>query len=264
MNIHINKSQFEELKKGTLLTIKMGSSMYGCEIDTSDVDYIHIFAHNSHWENSFIWTHHNFQYKEDKVDHIFVSLKDFVRNLIKGDSTINYECLFSKEMEKSKELSFLFDFRNYFNNYSLVRAYLGLVKRDLKIFSQGYDSKKLYHSVRGLASAQMALNNNYSNNLSKNPELFKKIMNIRKNVYSKLKMIEIMKQTSSECAELRDKVTKDFQDKKMNRLMNVDKMKELDEIIIRVCDSNWYKSKMNHNFRADEVYDIIENDISYT
>lgn len=263
MNIHINKEQFDELKKGTILSIKMGSALYGAQVASSDTDYLHIFAHNEKWENSFVWTHHNFQYKEDNVDHVFVSLKNFVRNLVKGDSTINFECLFSEEMQNSSELSFLCDFKNDFNSYSVVRAYLGLVRRDLKIFSQSYECKKLYHAVRGLNAALKILNNSYTNNLSLDKELFSFLMKIRRNEFDRKEMIDIMKKTSDECSNLRTKVSDDFTAKKMNRLMDVTRMKCLDEKIIFACSTKWYKEKMNHNFSCDAIYDILENDITY-
>ena len=96
MNIHFeDKDLFEQLKRESLVKVKVGSHLYGMETDESDVDYLYIYLKPENMKDSFIWEHHQLQYKEDGVDHNFVDLHTFIRNILTGDSTINFEVLHS-------------------------------------------------------------------------------------------------------------------------------------------------------------------------
>jgi hypothetical protein len=111
MNIHLkNKEDFESLMGSVYLTVKVGSNLYGCQNQESDTDYLHFYAEHEDDTKSFLWTHHQLQYKTDKEDHNFTTLKSFIRNLLTGDSTINYEVLHSKDLQNNKDLNFLLDY----------------------------------------------------------------------------------------------------------------------------------------------------------
>ena len=81
MNIHFkNKELFEKLKSATIAKVIVGSHMYGTNTESSDIDYLYIYATSENELNSFIKVHHQLQYKEDGIDHNFVSLHNFLNN----------------------------------------------------------------------------------------------------------------------------------------------------------------------------------------
>lgn len=153
MNIHFtDKELFEKLKLATLAKVRIGSMLYGTNNSLSDIDELNIYATSENELKSFVWTNHQLQYKEDGIDHNFVSLHSFVRNIINDDSTINFEVVHSDELKGSR-LGFLHDFRNSFNTYTVARSFLGFAKRDCKHFSKcttDYEKrKKIEHIIRG-------------------------------------------------------------------------------------------------------------------
>lgn len=265
MNIHIDQVAFEELKTATILSIKMGSRMYNLENSSSDTDMLHIIATPTGWTNSLVWTHHNLQYKENGVDHVFTTLQNFVRNILKGDSTINYECLYSKEIENSS-LAFLSDMRLKFNNYSLIRSYLGLVRRDLKNFSQGYDSKKLFHAVRGLWTANQIMKNTYSNDIKQvDLSIYTYLHELKNGIISDRRvLIEKVKEISKATDSLRAKLTELLNNKLMNRIMEPSSLKSLDEKLKQFCLTKDYTEKIISDIEVTGIYQIINTDITYT
>lgn len=154
MNIHFSDiSLLETLKRATICRVQFGSYLYGTMSENSDIDYLYIYRTSNDELNSFLNSSHQMQFKEQGIDHNFVSIHAFIRNLISGDSTVNFECLFSNEMANSKELSFLYDMRHEFISYTLIKSYLGLAKRDIKMLnSQKTESDKISaycHAQRG-------------------------------------------------------------------------------------------------------------------
>lgn len=264
MNIHINKSQYEILMQNTFFSMKIGSHLYGCNNDSSDTDYIHIYAMGSSAEKSISWSHHNFQYKDQSVDHVFSTLQNFLRNIIKGDSTINYECLFSQEFENS-EIGFISDLRKSFNNYSLIKAYIGLVKRDLKFFDHNFQSKKLFHALRGAWSIERILENEYSNNIrEKDHSIYLTLMKIKNNQLSLEEMKQLALKINKENDQMRALLNDKLNAKMIQKYMNINEIKRLDQEVINFCKSEFYQS-FNHEIEVfDDLYDSLENEVSYS
>jgi hypothetical protein len=111
MNIHINEEEFNYLKQNTLLKIVVGSHLYQLNNDQSDKDILYITNNLEQNLHSVVQLHHQYQYKNNNTDYLICSLQNFIKNLISGDSTINFEALFSEEIKNHKELSFLYNFR---------------------------------------------------------------------------------------------------------------------------------------------------------
>lgn len=165
MNIHFTdtnlKKQLDEL---TVFQCKVGSHMYGLDNENSDTDYLNIYIEPPYNRNSFMWEHHQLQYKEDCVDYNYTTLQNFIRNIITGDSTINFEVLFSTEL-KNSNLHWLYRRRFDFVNYDIIKSYLGLAKRDLKMWRRdtrnrhtAETDKKLSHFIRGVTLAAELIN----------------------------------------------------------------------------------------------------------
>jgi predicted nucleotidyltransferase len=132
MNIHINEEDFKKLSNLVICSTTVGSHLYNLANKDSDVDILHVYVSPENNRHSIVQLHHQFQYKKDNIDYLFVDLQTFVKNLLKGDSTINFESIFSHEFKNSTDLSFLYENRFLFYNYNLIRSYLGLARRDVK------------------------------------------------------------------------------------------------------------------------------------
>lgn len=159
MNIHFkDEGLFKDLKARTIVCAPIGSRFYGDNREDSDYDYLNIYIPDRlELCNPFL-NHHQFQYKSVNkdgivVDDIFTSLPQFFKNLTSGDSTINFEVLFTEEFKKVfPELSY-----KQFETYNIAKAYLGFAKRDLKQYSSG-DMSKERHILRGLQTAKNIIN----------------------------------------------------------------------------------------------------------
>jgi len=174
MNIHFtNKSLFYDLNKQSIATVKVGSHMYGLNNERSDIDYLSIYIEPIKNRDSFMWTHHQLQFKDDKIDYNFSSIQTFIRNTLTGDATINFEVIHSKDLLQT-DLAWLYEYKDFFINYNIIKSYLGLAKRDLKYwnkdtknakFHNGESNKKLSHFVRGVLFAKLLLEDNFDFNL---------------------------------------------------------------------------------------------------
>ncbi len=143
MNLHINKEEFDFLTSvPNFGTFTIGSKLYGTNDENSDADYLIITCPSKEHNLSPFKTHHQFQYKdvENNIDYNFVDIITFIRNLVCGDSTINYELLYSEEFKASK-IGWLCDYREYFRTFTIVKSYLGLCERDIKHFNKRKDKR---------------------------------------------------------------------------------------------------------------------------
>jgi predicted nucleotidyltransferase len=159
MNIPIKDFDFyKQLKKATLVRIEFGSHLYGTKNENSDTDYLYIYRTSESELRSFLQSHHAFQFKELGFDHNFISLHAFIRNLLNGDSTVHFEVLHSDDLKNCAELKFLYDMRYDLVNYALVKSYLGLARRDLRLRHKQkteYDAMKaILHAYRGFFYAE--------------------------------------------------------------------------------------------------------------
>lgn len=162
MNIHLDKEEFLDISnKKSFGRFIVGSKLYGVDNRNSDTDVLNITHSFSNLAFSAFGNHHQFQYKGDNTDFLFVDIVTFIKNLVSGDSTINYELLFSEEFGNS-ELSWLSDIKDSFRTYNVVKSYCGMVERDIKHFSKRSESDKLsgiVHIKRGILFANNILHN---------------------------------------------------------------------------------------------------------
>lgn len=255
MNIHINKEQFLNMKNRIILSIEFGSKLYGLGVSSSDKDVLHIISKDESEINSFLWNHHNFQYKEDGVDHVLTTIQNFISNILKGDSTVNFECLFSKEFKES-ELSWITNFDKDFMNYSLMRSYLGIARRDLNQFLKKKDVKKMYHGLRGIFFFKMIRDNNFS--LILGDEELGLLRSIRSGLFDE-KELKVLCENNLKLIEgYRIELSKSLDSGRIHRLMDAEKLKELDSCLI----SYLLKRKTTSSI-LDEVYSSISTDVKY-
>lgn len=153
MNIHFTNPQaFEELKAAAVFSIEIGSKMYGTADEYSDTDILYIYIPSFEELTSLVNTHHQFQYKEAEVDHLFVNIFQFFRNSLSGDSTINFEVIHHPNLIGTA-MDWAYQHRHYFQNYKILRSYLGMARRDLHAVKKGKTerekNKRMMHVVRG-------------------------------------------------------------------------------------------------------------------
>lgn len=265
MNIHFTDNNlFQTLKANSLFSIQIGSHLYGLNTKDSDCDILYIVADSLQMNNSFLWEHHQLQYKDNNCDHIFTTLKQFIRNLITGDSTINFEVIHSQELANSY-LKFLYENRLMFYNYQMTKSYLGLARRDLKQVqdnTQHTNFKKLSHAYRGLVTSYGILNQNYSNDFINYQDKFKEIKDLKFNNFNG-DIIYLISYLHNEIEMARDELNNLFNQHKINRIMSLENMAKLDHWLEAIQKSADYISKTNYSIDKNLYYNVLENGLKY-
>ena len=270
MNIHFKDSTlFENLIKASLVKVEIGSTMYGTNDSGSDTDYLYVYATSQNELNSFLKSHHQLQFKENNIDHNFISLHGFLNNLINGDSTINFEVVNSDKLVNTP-LQFLYDMRTAFNNYSIIRSYLGLARRDGKHYFKApthrEQLKSITHIWRGFYYARAILNNNFK---LIDVEFLEKVKEIRKTAEDDFKTKkELLNSSLDNISRLRDVLNEKFNNKKLNlpKYMDISKKKKLDSNLSNLMSmsSAWfYRQNHLNNFDLTPFYDSFENWVNY-
>lgn len=265
MNIHIKNTKLVNLlKESTLLSIEIGSKMYGTNNEHSDTDILNIYKTSNLELNSILNSHHQIQYKNNNIDYIFVNLHTFLRNLLSGDSTINFEVVNSDKLIGTS-LEFLYNIREKFNTYKVMRSYLGFGRRDLKQLykcNEEHDkNKKLFHAYRCWKSVNDIYNNIFTSIMDdkKSIEMFNIIMNIN-DYKTRIKYIDDLK---IKINYLRDIINKDYNDGNLINYLDTNIQSYIDKEILNIMNSNNIK-KMK--FKREDMfyfYDAQENGISY-
>lgn len=156
MNIKISKEQADKLFNVKQVEYVIGSHLYGTNTKKSDTDILVIY--DLEYKSSlFLPNFHQFQWddKENNKQYIFTTRPQFYKNLLSGDSTINFD-VFLTYFENENKLEIL-------RTYKIIKSFIGFAKRDIKQYSLGKDKNKLFHINRGLYCAEELLNNRLPN-----------------------------------------------------------------------------------------------------
>lgn len=264
MNIHFtDKELFKKLKAATLVKCLVGSHMYGTNNVNSDKDYLYIYATSENELLSPFKAHHQLQYKEDGVDYNFVSLHNFINNTLSGDSTINFEVIYSDILDNTS-LNWLSENKNMFITYSVIRSYIGLTRRDINHYGK-YKSdkeriKRFTHILRGMLYTKDLLLNKFDFKVCNE----KTITELHKNEFNSGKRLkEITKITS----ELREDLTYACNNNTLNlgKTIKVDDGIKLNNWMIELCKSSEFLEKQKEltNFDMSLFIDSIENWVAY-
>jgi len=278
MNIHFtDKELFYSLIDNTVFSTKIGSHMYGLDTSESDKDYLYVYLEDTDNNNSFMWEHHQLQYNEEDKDIMFVTLQNLIRNALTGDSTINFELIHS-DVIKNSSLQWLWERRNYFINYNIIRSYLGLARRDLKFWRKFTNNgkkhtdetnKKLSHFVRGVIFAYNLMSDNFSLNL-KNTTTYEEsglndydlVLSI-KHGFTSEHFVEYVLYFEMLMDNLRDDLNNKLNNHKIYKFMSEKNLKDLDKNLknfIKIYSMNYYFSSLNY---GDIFYTALENGIQY-
>jgi predicted nucleotidyltransferase len=257
MNSYISFEEFEELKGATIYKDVVGSHLYNANNSSSDMDILNIYIKSKKQNYSFYWKHHQFQYKENNVDYIFVDLQLFIRNLLSGDSTINYELIHN--MIDSEDFSFLYDLRLNFKTYNILKAYNGFAKRDLKDWVRNPNDKKLFHIVRGTIAFEKIMTDEYSNDARATPIL----LDIKNGKLSEKEKKEIHSEYENKNKEQRVALNALFESKGIGRFPDKKVLKQIDERIISLNEKYETLSNWNTFVYKEDVLELIGKEIDY-
>ena len=262
MNIQFtDKRFFETLKENSLVKLEVGSKLYGFDNADSDVDLLYIYIRPEINDSSFVWEFQPLQYKEDGVDHIFVDLNTFVKHVMTGESTMFFEVL--HELEDTLLCS-LYQRKEYFYSYNVVKSYLGLAKRDFnKVLSTMTDEytnyKKLHHGVRGYWSAHRVCDGDYHNNMKETePDMYAALKRFKNGqVWGDIE--KLIEHYQNGIQVLRIDATRKLETGKIRRIMDPTSMAKIDLAISRI--SGHYRT--NFNLDMTYFYEALENGIKY-
>ena len=261
MNLHFKDIElFEKLKKATLHKALIGSHMYGTNDINSDYDYLYIYVPSLSERNSFYQSHHQLQYKENGIDHNFVNIFTFLKNCIIGDSTINFEVVQSQDIQNS-DIGFLWDMREAFYNYKILRSYNGLCRRDLRELpkaSEENKNKRIAHILRGHIFSKMILEKKFNPVISDDLKI--KINEIKnfKDWKVRKDFTEILR---NEVEEFRKYIsvlydTKDFS---LPTFMSIENQIILDKQVNELIYSDVWKEKSKWIMDMNLFYEANEN-----
>lgn len=151
MHIKITKEQHERLISSNCMITEFvyGSHLFDMVNENSDTDILRIYDPTKVFNNAdlLLIDHlpniHSFQYDdvENNTQILWLTNKQFWYGVATGDGIINIDiCLFYK-LSTIEEMF----------TYNIIKAYLGVAKRDLK---QHTKPKKLFHAHKSLYIAQ--------------------------------------------------------------------------------------------------------------
>lgn len=263
MNIHTNdKKIVDTLNKSTIVTSIIGSNMYNTNNENSDIDYLHIYATSDIELINPFKVNHQIQYKENGIDHNYVSLHSFINNICNGDSTINFEVIHTDEIKNSC-LSFLYDNRMAFYSYTVLKSYIGMCRRDYKFYNKKDTIHNRIKKVKHLIRSNYFVNDIINKSELKliNPMMIENI----KSLYnmSSAELDEVADFYNNENEKLRVFVNDNIHN--FVRHINPDSQYMITKMLYYLCDSDEYKSKKSEN--SDGIVklylDSFENFVSY-
>ena len=174
MYTQITKELHEQLQANAIASSVMGSHAHGLQCESSDRDHLILyfdpsFGSGIHWESN------GWQYKTETCDYNYQEIRVFIRNMIIGDSPSDYEALrhgFNitiNDVNKNILNSIMYDLSINSNSYTLIKSYLGYLKKDCNSVSKILDEncpidsiilrKKLSHIIRGISTITHLIDN---------------------------------------------------------------------------------------------------------
>ena len=269
MNIHFkDEDLYHSLIKNTCTQFKVGAHIYALENENSDIDFLNIYLENSQNRNSFLWEHHQLQFKKHNIDYNFTTLQGFIRNILVGDATINMEVLFSEQMKYSS-LNWLWKMRHSFINYNIIRSYLGMAKRDLKdwrkdtfngVKASFKTNKKLTHFLRGVIFADMLMDGNLVINM-KNTQYHSnwQLLNSIKNT-GHSNALDIVKSYENKMNELRKLLNFKSKSNLISKYMSTSDLRQLDFNLQSFLSIDLNLETIDY---GNLFYEVLEYGISY-
>jgi len=158
MNIKITKEQHDRLCQTKFTEHPFGSRLFGTHRPDSDYDFIRVYKYSNVFgdKNYYLPNIHSFQYDEsdNNTQYIWMTLEQFYGGLWSGDGTMQADIFMFGDYHKDVPLK---EKVEVVRTYKIIRAYLGVAKRDLKLHNT---KNKLFHANRSLYIAESLIGNN--------------------------------------------------------------------------------------------------------
>lgn len=153
MNIKIKKEHHERLCEQSYIEYVFGSRLFGTNTKDSDYDYIRVYEYENMFPaKTYLPNIHSFQYDDIKNNsqYIWMTKEQFFHGLYSGDGTMQSDILmFGGHWSKDIAL-------NTCRTYKVIKAYLGVAKRDLRLHNT---DNKLFHANRSYHIANSLVDN---------------------------------------------------------------------------------------------------------
>lgn len=157
MNIKISKEHHERLCKADYVELVFGSHLFGTNDESSDLDLIRIYDDEdvfgiNLYKHFVMLPIHSFQYddSENNQQIIWCTKEQYAKSIVTGDGTMFIDTLIFADDSTDK------DILEFLRTYKVIKAYLGVAKRDLKLHPSNV--KKLFHAQRSLYIAESLIN----------------------------------------------------------------------------------------------------------
>ena len=166
MNIYFKDEKLlKKLLSKTILKVEVGSQVYGLETDETAIpSFVHIYATSKSELYSFLNSHYTLQYQMEKENLIFMNIHTFIRNLVTGEYTFNFEAIHDKSLAGT-ELDFLYQNRDQFASYTVLKSYLNFAKTNCKKIQSEKEGEKwnsqLIEILRNLRFAESIIENKF-------------------------------------------------------------------------------------------------------
>lgn len=266
MNIKItDQNLLAVLENSTINRFEFGSSLYGLNNESSDIDDISVVANNKFFANSFLWEHHTLQRASTERDTIFTTIQLLVRNLMSGDSTAYFEVLHSDQCVGTV-LEFLSERKDWFYNFSTIRAFIGYARRDIKHATDS--GKRFSHALRCFYSAHMLYRDNfYSNDLRDyDVDVYKYIKALKDETHnmSNKELHQEIKHYKLMIDSLRSEVSQSFNSDRrvLNRFMAPKRLAEIDRYVIDINKLHFCEADLD-DVVIHDLYEALEHGIQY-
>lgn len=153
MNVKITKEQHEYLCALGYNEYLFGSQLHNIATKDSDFDYVRVIQ-DSFYDKfktlaSYLPNIHSWQFDGGNVQYVWMTERQFYHNLFSGDGNMIADIvLLSGKFDDSLFLC---------KTYKIIKGYLGVAKRDLKL--HGNLDKKKFHALRSMYMAECLMNN---------------------------------------------------------------------------------------------------------
>lgn len=270
MNIHIGLEDHIELSSRVIASFEMGSRLYGLHNEHSDRDYLCIYMPTMKELTSPVDSFHQLQYTYEnkeygiRNDYVYTSLPNFFRNLMSGDSTINFEVLYHPMF--NTHFGFVPN-PSSFVSYNLIRSYLGMARRDMKYVTKMPTERekwgKLMHIVRGVHTAGLLFSGNFNFGVFREGhELFetlKMLKNQEGKFYSELSQNTLVEYTIR-MDDLRNRLNKAMEAGEIKPVPNPKIVDYINENVANMIDSKALNGKDSY---LANYYEAAYNGIKY-
>ena len=156
MNLKITKENHEALCKFGYGEYVFGSQLHGIATENSDHNYVRVISDEFYDRFRTIADYlpniHSWQYddSENNAQYVWMTSRQFYHNLFNGDGNMIADIALLTPIFNHNSMEIC-------RTYKIIKGYLGVAKRDLKI--HGNNEKKRFHAYRSIYMAECLIDN---------------------------------------------------------------------------------------------------------